>query len=167
MTKQTVHAHVMNNKNRGPFPFHTTKEAWDYFDKASRLHFVRLIRQEAEHDPEIKAKAKLLRNADYCARLLYILNMFAYEGDQRSEFDLDWAMLIAKPLSADQARRSIQDLMDLGLMTEIHDVERNISLDGSDEEVGGSIEEIQRQRRGFRRGVGGDTTADTQFDFDE
>jgi hypothetical protein len=152
--------------NRGPFPFHTTKEAWDYFDKASRLHFVRLIKQEAEHNPEIKDKAKALQNRDYCARLLYILNMFAYEGDPSGEFDLDWAMLIAKPLSADQARRSIEELIDLGLMAEVHDIERNISLDGSDEVSGSAIEDIQRARRGFRKGSGGNTNRETKFDFD-
>ena len=152
--------------SKGPFPFRTTKEAWDYFDKAARMHFVRLIRQEAINNPEIRQEAKVLPNAAYCARLLYLLNMFAYEGDQAGEFDLDWAMLIARPLSASQARRSIDDLISLGLMAEAPNVERNISLDEPDERLEEDSEDLYTKRRGFRRGDGGTTTSETQFDFD-
>jgi hypothetical protein len=151
--------------HRGPFPFQTTKEAWDYFDKAARLHFVRIVKADSENNPEIKDAVHTLRNRDYCARLMYILNMFAIEGNDDSEFDLDWAMLLAKPLSADQARRSINDLIGLGLMTKVEYVERDIEPYEVDESSDETDEEIQRARRGFRRGPGGNTNANTEFDF--
>ncbi len=150
--------------NQGPFPFRTTKEAWDYFDKASRMHFIRLINQESNENPDIKEQAILLRNKDYCARLLYILNMFAYQGDDSSEFDLDWAMLIAKPLSADQARRSIKDLIGMKLMTEVENIERNIELDNRNDKSSRTVQPFDRRSAG---GAGGETNHETKFNFDE
>jgi hypothetical protein len=150
----------MNNDT--PFPFHTTKEAWDYFTKAARMHFAKLVRQVGENKLSIRSKLKFLKNRDYCARLLYVLNMFAFEGDHEGEFDLDWAMLLAKPLSAAQARQSIQDLTELGLMG-------TLELDIEDEQ------ENMEQRRLLSDGKkrtpptksGGDTSSGTKFNFDE
>ncbi len=152
----------MNNK--GPFPFRTVKESWDYFDKASRMHFIRLINQESNENPDIKEQAILLRNKDYCARLLYILNMFAYQGDNSSEFDLDWAMLIAKPLSAEQARRSINDLIGMKLMTEVKNIERNIEITRRDDENNGGTQPLPNR---IIRIDGGETNNETKFNFDE
>lgn len=101
------------------FPFHSTWEAWGFFNKAAKLCFDRIIDQETVNNPDLLSKIKILKNADYCARLMYILNMFTYEGNIDSEFNLDWAMIMAKPLSASQARQSLSDLINLGLITKI------------------------------------------------
>lgn len=114
-------------KNSKAFPFQTMMEAWDVFDQVAEACFIRIVEQQAKIDPDLLLKIKILRNKDYCARLMYILNMFAYEGDQDGEFDLDWALLLARPLSAAQARQSLEDLVKIGLMTEInHEITRNI-----------------------------------------
>ena len=160
----------MNNNE--PFPFHTTKEAWDYFTKAARMHFAKLIRQIGENKPSIRAKLKFLKNRDYCARLLYVLNMFAFEGNDEGEFDLDWAMLLAKPLSSAQARQSLQDLVDLGLMGTL---ELDIEDETMDERPGPDGEGDRKNRRLLSDGKkrtppgksGGDTSPSTQFDFDD
>jgi hypothetical protein len=142
-------------------------EAWEYFDQAARRHFIRLIKQEMPKNPEIKQKAKVLKNKDYCARLLYILNMFAYEGDQSGEFDLDWALLLAQPLSASQARRSISDLIDMNLMAETtNESNRTSGLDKDNEGSELFGETVQRSHKQPRRGPGGRTSTRTQFDFD-
>ena len=147
-------------KNNSPFPFRTIKEAWDYFTKAARMHFAKLIKQGMDKDPTIRLGIKNLKHRDYCARLLYVLNMFAFEGDHEGEFDLDWAMLLAKPLSAKQARQSIRDLMELGFMGEIevdefyNDNEQRKLGDGNGH--GKSIPPKE----------GGDVTRDTPFNFD-
>jgi len=146
------------NDSSTPFPFNTTKEAWDYFTKAARMHFAKLVRQVSKNKPAIRSKLKFLKNRDYCARLLYVLNMFAFEGDQEGEFDLDWAMLLAKPLSANQARQSIQDLTELGLMGILElDIENNheqkLLSDG--------------KKRTPPAKNGGDISSGTKFNFDE
>lgn len=135
------------------FPYDSMLAAWDIFDKVANACFERLLEQEAEVDPEILIRVKAIRNRDYCARLMYILNMFAYEGDEKSEFDLDWAMLWARPLSAKQAAESLTDLVNLGLMTEVtHGIERNISNSSR-----------LTQRKNDIEGTGGYT--DTKYDF--
>lgn len=115
------------------FPYNTLLAAWDVFDKAANLCFNRILEQEAEVDPDILIRVKALRNRDYCARLMYVLNMFAYSSNnEHSEFDLDWAMLLARPLSARQAAESLTDLVNLGLMTEVtHGIERNVYRDSN------------------------------------
>ena len=147
-------------KDNSPFPFHTIKEAWDYFTKASRIHFAKLIRQVASNSPEIRTKIRLLKNRDYCCRLLYILNIFAFEGDHEGEFDLDWAMLLAKPLSASQARKSLHDLIELGLMgtIELDD------LDLDDDEPRRLYDGNQNRTPPSKNG--GETSSGTKFDFD-
>jgi hypothetical protein len=149
--------------SKGPFPFQTTSEAWEHFNGAARMHFIRLLKQEAEHNPDIKEQAKALHNKDYCARLLYILNMYAHEGNTSSEFDLDWAMLMAKPLSASQARRAIDDLIAMKLITRAPDIERNIKLDERNTKLDETTKEY---RQGFKRGRGGKENRKTKFDFD-
>jgi hypothetical protein len=161
--------------NDSPFPFRTIKEAWDYFTKAARMHFAKLIREVAKESPEVRQKVKFLPNKDYCARLLYILNMFAFEGDHEGEFDLDWAMLIAKPLSASQARKSIDCLIDLGLLGEIEvddfqAFKAGAREDETDGEFVSSDEDLSRRADERRRTPpnrkGGDVSAHTQFNFD-
>ena len=98
------------------FPFQTTKHAWDMFDKAAEICFQRLLIQES-----LVEQAKPLRNRAYCARLMYILNVFAHEGDHEREFGIDWAMLLARPMSAHQAQSSLDDLIKLGLITDIEE----------------------------------------------
>jgi len=154
-----------------PFPFLTLREAWTYFTKAARIHFAKLIRQLHKDDPEFYKKIRFLKNRDYCARLLYILNMFAFEGDDEGEFDLDWAMLLSKPLSAAQARRSVDELILLGLMgIEDENEERKLPSDGTEtNELRGISrrEERDSSRRTPPAQRGGDTCAKTKFNFDE
>jgi len=126
-----------------PFPFQTIKEAWEYFNKSARMYFAKLIRALSKEDKTIRKKFKELPNRDYCARLLYILSMFVVEGIDDSEFDLDWAMLVSKPLSASQARKSLDNLIELGLIQEL------------------DIDEDNNEPTS-----GGDTSSDTKFDFD-
>jgi len=70
------------------FPFNTLREGWAYFDKLAQTCFSSIIEQESKKNPNIIKKAKLLKNKDYCARLIFILNIFAYKGNQDSEFDM-------------------------------------------------------------------------------
>jgi len=151
-------------KDDSPFPFRTIKEAWDYFTKAARIHFTKLIKQCIDEDPSIRQKIKTLENRDYCARLLYILNMFAFEGDHEGEFDLDWAMLMAKPMSAAEARKAIHDMIQIGLMGEF-DLEY---IDDNEDTIPGQLrqDETQKKRTPPRKN-GGNTSPNTTFDFDE
>ncbi len=159
---------MREESSSSPFPFNTTKEAWDYFTKAARIHFATLIRQIKDMTPETKTKLKFLRHKDYCARLLYILNMFTFEGDHESEFDLDWAMLLAKPLSASTARESLADLIELGLMgsIDLEDLDNGISTD-----IPPSTKLLPPIAGGEKKRTpptkkGGDTSYETNFDFD-
>lgn len=139
-----------------PFPFLTIKEAWEYFNRASRLHLANLVRQRLKDKPEQRAQLKKLRNKGYCARLLYLLTMFELEGDEESEFDIDWAMLIAKPISAQQARRSLNDLIALELLDE--SIVRSRRSGGH-----GSVSFPQRTPPPRK---GGETNSQTKFEFD-
>ena len=154
------------------FPFLTTKEAWDYFTKAARVHFARLIRQESEDNPEIRKEIKFLSHKDYCARLMYVINMFAYEGNPDGEFDLDWAMLMSRPLSAKQARASVRDLIELGLMGERKTDEQRpneqrllgTGRDDSESTGGGGVPPASKRPHPTKGG--GDTGPTTKFNFD-
>lgn len=130
------------------------KEAWDYFTKSARIHFAKLIRALSKEHPQLRADIKSLKYHDYCARLLYIINMYAYEGNKSGEFDLAWAMLIAKPLSANQARQSVRDLIELGLMTEMED------------EVDEEPKKSNEPTRNTPPKSGGNINPETRFDFD-
>ena len=147
-----------------PFQFRTLKESWDYFTKASRIHFAKLIRSLAKSRPKLRQEIKSLKYHDYCARLMYILNMWAHEGDRGSEFDLDWAMLMAKPMSADQARQSLNDLIRLGLMG------RNNKHGNTQKDTPGTLDffnDEENHRTNEKGEPGGNTGPSTRFDFDE
>jgi len=147
--------------DKGPFQFETIRNAWDYFTKSARVYFARLIRQVSQEDPDIRKEVKNLENRDYCARLLYILNMWSSEGDtDNSEFDLDWAMLMAKPMSAKLARKALNDLIHLGLIE-------------TDDDEYEPFHDDRNKSNHPRQGLGpvppkpgGDTNSDTEFDFD-
>jgi len=145
--------------HKKPFQFRTMKEAWDYFTKAARIHFAKLIRTIAKSRPQLRRDIKSLKYHDYCARLMYILNMWALEGDKKAEFDLDWAMLMAKPMSADQARKSVNDLVRLGLMGRNNTNGRRFT---HTDETPDATDDKKRPPE-----KGGETNRDTRFDFDE
>ena len=153
------------NLNNNPFPFQTIKEAWDYFTKSARMHFAKLVKGIVEESPEARQQIKALKHKDYCARLLYILNMFAFEGDHEGEFDIDWAMLIAKPLSAAQARKSIMDLISIGLMGEIEETpdQPKRLTDGS---PNNELPNNHTKRHPPAKS-GGEVGPETDYDFDE
>jgi site-specific DNA-adenine methylase len=137
-----------------PFPFNSLKEAWDNFDGAAQNYFIALIKQESKNNKELINKIKLLKNPTYCARLLYILNMFAATGivleDKSVEFNLDWAMIMAKPFSVRQARQALQDMVELGLMEEI-----------KSEDIKSNYKKIEKTKHD-----GGNTNSNTKFNFD-
>lgn len=146
--------------DKGPFPFETMHKAWDYFTKSARVYFARLIRQISQEDPDIRKQVKVLENRDYCARLLYILNMWSAEGDtEDSEFDLNWAMLLAKPMSAKLARKALNDLIQLGLIDTDDDGYEPFHDDRNKSNY--PPKPSQRPPK-----PGGDTNSDTTFDFD-
>ncbi len=151
--------------DKGPFPFETVHKAWDYFTKSARVYFARLIRQISQEDPDnglqFRKQVKALENRDYCARLLYILNMWACEGDtENAEFDLDWAMLMAKPMSAQLARKALGDLIHLGLI----ETDEEPFFDEGRTDTNNRPHSQQQPPRPPTRG--GDTNQDTKFDFD-
>ena len=164
-----------------PFPFRTTREAWLHFTKAALINFVQLIKQEEKHIENLREKIKALEYRDYCARLIYLMDMFSQDdGTIDTEFDLDWAMLVAKPLSAKQARQSLRDLIQLGLIHETEQKDKQtdgkLYLEaGTNEEYSGVDEKNQADGEGRvdpniipprNRDVQGRNSSDTKFDFD-
>ena len=146
--------------HNGPFPFLSVKEAWEYFNKAARLHLAHIIRKLSKEQPDLKHQFKMLKHKSYCARLLYLLAMFELDGECESEFDMDWAMLLAHPMSADQARRSINDLTKLGLLSPIANEENTKHT-----ATGGNRRSVRGKRTPPTKS-GGDTSRNTRFNFD-
>jgi len=144
--------------NERIFPFDSVGHGWKEFTKYARIHFARVIRQASQIDPTIREKVKKLRNRDFCARLLYTIDMCASLDDNsvlQGEFNIDWALLFARPSSISQARQAVIDLIGMGLIEEIVDGKRNNqdNTDGAND-------------RGKPDG-GGNVGPQTSFDFEE
>jgi hypothetical protein len=131
------------------FDYSDMGEAWVHFTKCARGYFARLIQQKKRTDPKITLKVKTLKHPDYAARLMYVLSFFSEneldtKRNHPSEFDLDWAMLMAKPSAVSSAKHTLKQLMKIGM-----------------------IEEIKDDDDDFRFEPGGDTNPTTEFDFDQ
>ena len=129
------------------FDYSNLGESWVYFTKCARGYFARLIQQKKSEDPDISSKVKVLKYVDYAARLMYVLSFFADQefGPETapSEFDLDWAMLMAKPASVSTAKLTVMQLMDIGFIEKVEEVDDNPPGEH-----------------------GGNTSPNTEFDFD-
>lgn len=132
------------------FDYSDMGEAWVHFTKCARGYFARLIQQKRQEDPDISLKIRAIKYPDYAARLLYILSFFTeseFDTDNThpSEFDLDWAMLMAKPAAVSTAKYTLKQLIQVGLVEEITDE--------------------QDEKPPMK--PGGDTNSNTEFDFDD
>ena len=137
------------------FPFKNIPHAWREFTKYARMHLARVLRQAMKIEPSIKDKFIKLKNKDFCARLLYIIDMCANPDSTEalhSEFNIDWALLFARPSSAVQARQALKDLVQLGFIEQIND--ENEGTDFGTSENGPNLD-------------GGDAGPRTDFDFEQ
>jgi hypothetical protein len=155
-----------SSDNEGIFPFENMSEAWEFFTKCARGHFAKVLKKKAQQDLEFASKIRGLRYKDYCSRLMYILHMCASPLDTPdfdAEFDMDWAMILAKPNSVAMAKKAVIQLIDLGL---IHEIEPG----GFNPQESGDSHPPKTERGKKAPKLppedGGDTGPRTQFDFD-
>lgn len=146
--------------NHDVFPFDSVSEARDFFTKCAKSHLKKLLKEVSQHKPKIVEEFAKLKFKDYCARLIYILDMFAagtMEETIDGEFDMDWALLFAQPSSAAQARRSLTDLVRVGLIDEV-------DLDEDEDLPFGKGTDYHKKVNPPEDG--GETNPRTRFDFD-
>jgi len=110
------------------FDYSNTGEAWVDFTQCARAYFTRLLHKISKKDPDILDRAQMMKHKNYCARLMYIMSFFMDNEDEKNEFDLDWAMVLARPSSIPEAKKALKELMKVGL---IKSIKRN---DGPSEE---------------------------------
>ncbi len=140
------------------FDYSDMGEAWVHFTKCARGYFARLVKKRAStDDPDMPRKVQMLKYKDYCARLMYVMSFFSpttHEVDEsggrlHSDFDLDWAMMLAKPSAVSTAKIALKQLIEIGMIEAIAELD---------------VDEPKRLPPGPI--VGGNTNPDTEFDFD-
>lgn len=134
------------------FDYSDMGEAWSDFTKSARAYFARLVKKRTlGDDPEMIDKVAGLTYKDYCARLMYIISFMPDENDVYAgvDFDIDWAMILAKPTSVNTAKMSLKQLIHIGMITEI--------------EEDSDIKTLPPKNN---MNDGGSTNINTRFDFD-